>query len=227
MFLTSVRVRNILILCREGLILRPKPALSCRAKLLLIAVAAMSLVVLQGCQTLSRRRTQTIPATSRPAGIKVIVDGEAAGETPVRLKLARRADHVVRFEADGYRPVEVRITRKRPTLGETILTSFFWAPVGAAAMVIPGTLALSLVTEPVEEWGYLGQAFYSAAFGFVLGWTLGTVVDYNSKSNYDLFPQTIFFEMEKAEGTAPPLVVEVEPDRSGEIRWIRVALSER
>lgn len=198
-----------------------------RSNIARLAVAAAALAVLPACQTLSRGRTQTIPATSRPAGIKVLVDGEAVGETPVRLKLARRADHVVRFEAEGYRPAEVRITRQRPTLGETILTSFWWGPAGAVALAIPGTFALSLVTEPAEEWGYAPQAFWSAVTGFVVGWTVGTIVDYNSKSNYDLAPQTIFVEMEKTDGFAPPLVVEAGPGPTGEIRWIRVALSGR
>jgi hypothetical protein len=206
--------------------MRPKPPLSCRAKLLLIAVAATALVFLQGCQTLSRGKTQTIPATSRPAGVKVIVDGEAVGETPVRLKLARRAEHVVRFEADGYRPVEVRITRKRPPLGETILTSFWWAPVGGVVLGPFAYLIWNALDEPPIE-GELGRWLISISVGAVVGWVAGTAIDSRLPSNYDLSPQTLFFEMEKAEGTAPPLVVEVEPDRSGEIRWIRVALSEK
>ena len=194
-----------------------------------LAVAAAALAVLPACQTLSRGRTQTIPATSRPAGIKVFVDGEAAGETPVRLKLARRADHVVRFEAEGYRPAEVKITRTRPTLGETVLSSFVWAPVGAVAIGLPMYLGLSLVPDSESHEGLesVGRAMISAATGFVVGWTVGTIVDYNSKSNYDLEPLTIFVEMEKADGAGPPLVVEVGPGRAGEIRWIRVALSGR
>lgn len=197
-----------------------------RSNIARLAVAAAALAVLPACQTLSRGRTQTIPATSRPAGIKVLVDGEAVGETPVRLKLARRADHVVRFEAEGYRPAEVRITRQRPTLGETILTSFFWGPAGAVGIGLPMFLVWQVVAEPPVELEVLGRAMVSAGTGFVLGWTVGTIVDYNSKSNYDLEPLTIFVEMEKADGAGPPLVVEVGPGPTGEIRWIRVALSE-
>ena len=189
-------------------------------------IAAAAVIVVTGCQSLSRGRTQTVPATSRPAGIKVFVDGQAVGETPVRLKLARRADHVVRFEAEGYRPAEVKITRTRPTLGETILTSFVWAPVGAVVIGLPMYLVWQLVAEPPLDLGGLGRAMLSAGTGFVVGWTVGTIVDYNSKSNYDLEPLTIFVEMEKADGAGPPLVVEVGPGPTGEIRWIRVALSE-
>src|SRR5512136_134316 len=90
-----------------------------------------------GCQTLSRGRSQWVPATSRPAGVRVSVDGVPVGTTPVSLKLTRRDLHVVRFELDGYRPVEIRMSQKRPPVAETILTSIFWAPIGAVVIGLP------------------------------------------------------------------------------------------
>ncbi len=179
-----------------------------------------------GCQTISRGRSQLVPVTSRPAGVNVIVDGAAVGQAPLNLKLARRSGHVIRFEMEGYRPIEVRITQKRPPLGETILTSFWWAPVGAVVIGTPIYLVLNEAAGPDEDLGSLGRAMISGAVGFVAGWTIGTIVDSRSPGNFDLIPQTLFVEMEKGGAKSPPLVLQVGPEGAGRVRWIRVALRE-
>jgi hypothetical protein len=189
----------------------------------LFLLGALALFSAPGCQTLSRGRTQHIPATSRPAGVKVLVDGTAVGETPINLELTRRDIHVVRFELAGYRPVEIRITKKRPPLGETILMSAFWAPVGSVALGFPMFLVWSAVDKPEGEWGGMGQAFISAAAGFVVGWVAGTVIDSHRPSNFDLSPQTLFVQMEKAIGKAAPFIIEADSACLRRVRWIRVA----
>jgi len=81
-------------------------------------IPATALIVLlaagQSCQIITKGKTQTIPATSRPPGVNVLVDGQLVGQTPVSLNLARRNTHVVRFECEGYWTVEIHITQKRP-----------------------------------------------------------------------------------------------------------------
>ena len=190
----------------------------------LFFTGSLALFSLQGCQTLSRGRTQHVPATSRPAGVKVLVDGTAVGETPINLKLTRRDIHVVRFELAGYRPVEIRITKKRPPIGETIMTSAFWAPVGAVVLGFPMFLVWNAADKPEGEWGGMGQALISGTAGFIVGWVAGTVIDGRLPSNFDLSPQTLFVEMEKTDGAAAPHVIETDPVRLRQVRWIRVAL---
>ncbi len=183
------------------------------------------LALLAGCQTLSRGRTQAIPATSRPAGVRVIVDEAFVGETPITLRMTRRAEHVVRFEAQGYRPVEIHFVRKRPPLGEIILTSLWGAPAGAVVLGIPGyAIWNGLADKPTEDMGELGRAFISAAVGAVVGWTIATSIDAHSPSNRDLAPQTLFVEMEKSEAPAAPKVIHAPADRLGDVRWLRIAL---
>ena len=181
------------------------------------------LALLGGCQTLSRGRTQAIPATSRPAGVRVIVDGAPAGETPITLKMTRRAEHVVRFEAQGYRPVEIHFVRKRPPLGEIILTSFWGAPAGAVVLGLPGYAIWNWIDEPAEG-GELGRGLFSMAVGALAGWVVGASLDAHAPSNWDLAPQTLFIEMEKSEAPAPPKVIHAPAERLGDLRWLRIAL---
>jgi len=185
---------------------------------------SLALFSLQGCQTLSRGKTQHIPATSRPAGVKVLVDGRAIGETPINLELTRSDIHVVRFELSGYRPVEIQITKKRPPKGETILTSFWWAPVGGVVLGLPIFWIWTRVHDPGTDMGSLGQGFVSIAVGAIAGWVAGTRIDSRLPSNFDLSPQTLFVQMEKADGTTAPLVIEADAARLRQVRWIRVAL---
>ena len=193
------------------------------ALLLTVSLVASSF---PGCQTLSRGRTQQVPATSQPPGVKVLVDGTAVGATPISLKLTRRQTHVVRFEMTGYRSVEIHITKKRPRRGETILTSAIWAPIGAVAIGLPIFLFWESVhkDQPGEE-GELGRGLMSLLAGAVLGWVAGTVIDSSLPSNYNLSPQALFVTMETLEGAGPPLIIKVDDSQFGQVRWIRVATS--
>lgn len=181
------------------------------------------LALLAGCQTLSRGRTQAIPATSRPPGVRVIVDEALVGETPITLKMTRRAEHVVRFEAQGYRPVEIHFVRKRPPLGETILTSLWGAPAGAVVLGLPGYAVWNAIDKLPEE-GELGRGLFSMAVGALAGWVIVTAIDAHIPSNRDLAPQTVFIEIEKSEAPAAPKVIHAPADRLGDIRWLRIAL---
>lgn len=183
------------------------------------------LSLLTGCQTLSRGKSQWVPATSRPAGVRVLVDGAFVGETPVNLKLTRRDIHVVRFERDGYRPVEIRLAKKRPPLGETILTSIVWAPVGAVALGFPIFVIWYSAAKPEGEWSGMGEAAISAAIGAIVGWVAGTVIDMRGPSNFDLSPKTLFVEMPKADSPAPAWVIEMDLAEFRQVRWIRIGPS--
>lgn len=189
------------------------------ALLLVVSLAGFSF---PGCQTLSRGRTQPIPATSQPPGVKVLVDGTAIGATPINLKLTRREIHIVRFEMTGYRSVEIHITKKRPPLGETILTSAIWAPIGAVAFGIPIYVLWHSVANGQHADGDFGRGLMSLLMGAVLGWAAGTLIDSSLPSNYDLSPQALFVTMEKADDMDPPVIIETDAAQFQRVRWIRV-----
>lgn len=185
---------------------------------------SLAIFSLQGCQALSRGKTQRVPATSTPPGVMVFVDGTAVGYTPINLNLARRDVHVVRFELAGYRPVEIRITKKRPPLVETILTSAVWAPIGGVVIGIPMYMIWdSLHKDDPQEEGELGRGLISILAGTVIGWVAMTALDSTRPANYDLAPQTLFVTMEKSDGTNGPLIIETDGAQLRRVRWIRVS----
>ena len=65
-----------------------------------------------GCATLAHGRAQEISIRSVPAGARVYIGSELAGETPARI-LVRRAekDPIVRSEKEGFEAAEVKLTR--------------------------------------------------------------------------------------------------------------------
>lgn len=148
-------------------------------------------------------------------------------ERPVNLKLLRKEVHVIRFELEGYRPVEVRILKRKPPLGESIVTSLFWAPIGGIALGVPIFFIWRAAAGPShEDFVDLGRAVYSFLIGTVVAWAGGTIVDATTSSNYDLTPRTIFVEMEKADGSkaAAPAVVWLDPAGLSRLNWIRVSV---
>lgn len=65
-----------------------------------------------GCATMAHGRTQGIRVLSAPAGATVSVKGVSVGVTPARVVLKRNeSDVVLRLEKEGYRPVDVPLTR--------------------------------------------------------------------------------------------------------------------
>ncbi len=84
---------------------------------LLRAVALLApLASAGGCALLANSTTQFVDVTSSPPGVQVLVDGRAAGETPLQVELPRRRGGVVlRFEKDGFqaeqRPLRRSLSR--------------------------------------------------------------------------------------------------------------------
>lgn len=74
---------------------------------------ALSLFSLQNCVTMLGKKTQGVTVTARPAGARVFVDGTYEGVTPLGLRLGKKPPHVVRIEKEGYRPVEIRLQKRK------------------------------------------------------------------------------------------------------------------
>jgi len=126
-----------------------------------------------------------------------MVDGRLVGKTPINLKLDREAVHAVRFEAEGYRPVEIQITQRRPPMFETMLKDLWLIPVGGVVMGTPIYLIWRGATGKFEELGEMGRGMASFAAGGLISWIVGSNLDRNRASNSILEPQTLHVEMEK------------------------------
>ncbi|HDT14376.1 MAG TPA: PEGA domain-containing protein [Candidatus Aminicenantes bacterium] len=95
------------------------------------ALPALALMLAAGlgpaCVTILGRTSQGVTVTASSAGAAVFVDGKFAGVTPLALIVAKRAPGVIRIEKDGYRPVEIRL-KKRKAWAPVILPNLLWAP---------------------------------------------------------------------------------------------------
>ncbi len=57
--------------------------------------------------------TRTLSITSEPSGARVMVNGQAVGETPVKLGFRHHGTYRVELRKDGYRPVTAALRLKR------------------------------------------------------------------------------------------------------------------
>ena len=189
------------------------------------AVTAFILVTISlwSCCSINQNLFQNIPATSQPMGVNVLVDGRLVGKTPINLKLDPTSVYTVRFEAEGYRPVEIKITQRRPPMVETMLSNLWLIPVGGVVIGTPIYLIWRGATGKFEELGEMGRGMASFAAGGLISWIVGSNLDRNRASSSILEPQTLHVEMEKAQAGETPEVIQIERENLQQIRWIRIA----
>jgi hypothetical protein len=72
-----------------------------------------AVLFLASCATIVHGTKQKITVNSEPAGAKVVVRGVEMATTPAIIELERNNPNVVlRFEKEGYEPVEIMLKRK-------------------------------------------------------------------------------------------------------------------
>lgn len=181
-------------------------------KTVLPALALLVAVLLgQSCVTMLGRRSQSVTMTASSAGASVFIDGRLAGVTPLALNVAKRAPGVIRIEMDGYRPVEIRL-KKRKGWPLIILPNLLWAP-------------------PIAIWGFNPDAqsrreeFWAVAFP-VLGALVSVgamVLDGLSAKSTMIAPRHLDVRLEPDTGTAAgPLVIYMDPESFQGVHWISV-----
>ncbi len=184
------------------------------ARLLFLALA--SVLLAPRCATLTRKYTQRIPVTSSPVGAAVIVNGIEQGVTPLVLKLDRiLKGPIIRIEAPGYNPVEIRPRRR--ISADSILGSFL---LGLVPGIVPALLLLGsdhAKSDPTDEPAILSAYFKSAA---VLG-GLFALTDIGGRG-YTLTPKNLTVTLTRADGTPRVEAMLVDADDFRNIKWIRV-----
>lgn len=80
--------------------------------LLLSLLIIVLLLLVVECATIIHGTRQSISVSSVPSGAKVIVKGVHMATTPAVIELKRSETNIIlRFEKDGYEPVEIALNR--------------------------------------------------------------------------------------------------------------------
>ena len=80
--------------------------------LLALLAGIIIVIVIVSCATIIHGTRQEISVNSMPSGAKVIVRGVHMATTPAVIELKRNQSNIVlRFEKEGYEPVEIALRR--------------------------------------------------------------------------------------------------------------------
>ena len=106
-------------------------------KALLALTILLSLFLLNACASIAHGKYQEVPVISQPAGADVVADcgkgAKSAGQTPVVVKLDRKADRcVITMKKDGYEESTTIVKRR--------LSGWFWCNVFLPYVTVPGAL---------------------------------------------------------------------------------------
>lgn len=182
----------------------------------LLILPLVSVLLVPGCATLTRKTTQRIPVTSVPAGATVSVNGVEQGVTPLMIWPDRKwKGQVIRIEAPGYNPVEIKL--KRNLSEGPVLGNFF---VGAMSGVVPGTI-IGLWLLDIDKWTDANFTLIWALCGAALGGAF-TAVDVGNGSGYSLRPTDLTVTLTKAEGTPRVDTLLIDAGDFQNVKWIRV-----
>ena len=78
-----------------------------------LAGTSLCLLLLSACAP--QIAMQTVPVSTDPGGVSVVVDGKPTCTAPCQVSLARNQDHILTLSKDGYRQQDVLIKRQYQT----------------------------------------------------------------------------------------------------------------
>ncbi|BAU57561.2 hypothetical protein HH1059_08670 [Halorhodospira halochloris] len=121
-------------------------------------VGVFAALLLAGCASIVHGTTQDVGISSSPSGATVSANGKQLGNTPVTTELARKDNHIIKIELDGYEPYETTFTRS--VSGWVWGNILFGGLIGLAVDAVSGglyklspeQLHAELRSEEVGEW---------------------------------------------------------------------------
>ena len=177
----------------------------------LLAIVLGGTLLAPNCATISRKQEQRIPVTSSPTGSTVFVNGNRQGETPIGIRLpSKKRGQVIRIEAAGYDPVEIRLTRSLSA--DVVFGNIF---LGAAGGALNGLFYGYIAGAPDNMLGWIAAA--GAAAGIVIAQVFDT-----APYGYTFHPTKLEVTLKKTDGSPRVEIVFVDPDELRNIKWIRV-----
>ena len=163
-----------------------------------LAIAAVLTVcgLLSACATFFQPEKQAIRVSSSPASATVSVNGKPKGSAPTVVWLSRtKKNQVIRFEAPGYNPVEVKIGRH-----VTPLTYLGDVAFGVAVSTLYEGIAFLEHDERAS----------TTAISMSIGIGVPVLIDLATGRANTLAPKTLSVTLTKAEG--PPRLETVSVD---------------
>ena len=188
-----------------------------------LTILILSVFFLQNCMTIFRGSSQSVPITSDPTGATIIVDGKERGQTPLSLRLKRKANHILRIEKQGYNPLEIRVA-SNTSAGLSILGNMVWGLLAAfpgAVLLTTGGLAYMFSgDEEAEDTARIGAVL--SLTGLLIGWGGAVALDYSSGANYRLGPSELNATLTKNEGEPQQEILHISSDEFQAVKWIRI-----
>ena len=186
-----------------------------------LALALAGLLACQGCMTVTPKLTQDVPVTSNPAGATILVDGKAAGQSPMILTLKKNRKHTVRIEMAGYDPTELRVGRRLTVWAGLEALAIPVAAIGLGYVVF---LAQLVTTNAEKKWATYEKTFETIFWVTCAAGTAGWIAGTSSGANLALAPRTLDVTLTKTQGPGPLRinVIQLDDKQSRDIRWIRV-----
>jgi PEGA domain len=182
-------------------------------------VTLAGVLLAPNCVTLMEQKTQVIPVTSSPVGATVSVNGQQQGLTPLVIRLVKKTrDQVVRIEAAGYNPFEIRVHR-RASAGKVVMDVVLGAASGfAAALLYAGITREPWVTT--EPRGFDSETVLVIAIPALM--IAFPLIDSASGKIYHLNPAELTVTLTKAEGSVRVDTILVDAAELRNVKWIRI-----
>lgn len=83
-----------------------------RSKLSTFIVVIAITIFISSCATIIHGTKHNVGISSNPTGAEVTIDGQYYGTTPVTADLARKNDHFIEIDLEGFLPYSTPITHK-------------------------------------------------------------------------------------------------------------------
>lgn len=81
------------------------------ARRLALLLAMCALALTQGCATLVKGSTQSIPVSSDPSEADILLDGQLVGQTPKTLVLKRESNYLITIQKTGFEQESVAVVK--------------------------------------------------------------------------------------------------------------------
>ncbi len=116
-------------------------------KTLVVCVSIVLVISLAGCASIVTGRFQAVTITAYPPATLVTVDGQQIN-TPCVVNLdTTKSKYVLRFEKEGYEPVEVKLER---TLSGWLLGNIIFGPLVVIGIAVDFASSSAYKLKPKE-----------------------------------------------------------------------------